>query len=192
MTSTLVGRSDGQGRVVTGGAGGIGQRDGGAVPAGGHATSWSPTSSRRRSRRPSTRWALGDRVLGVTHDVRSLDDTQRLRDATLDRFGSVHVVCLNAGVAPVGPLFETPAEVWDWVFDVNVARRGARRAGVRAGPRRAGRRPRGLHRQHRGRHRHADAPALRRVEARGRRSRGGDAGRARRAPASASRCCARA
>ena len=66
--------------------------------------------------------ALGapDRVLGVTHDVRSLDDSQRLRDATLDRFGSVHVVCLNAGVAPVGPLLETPAEVWDWVFDVNV------------------------------------------------------------------------
>jgi NAD(P)-dependent dehydrogenase (short-subunit alcohol dehydrogenase family) len=66
--------------------------------------------------------ALGapDRVLGVTHDVRSLEDSQRLRDATLERFGSVHVVCLNAGVAPVGPLLETPAEVWDWVFDVNV------------------------------------------------------------------------
>jgi NAD(P)-dependent dehydrogenase (short-subunit alcohol dehydrogenase family) len=29
-------------------------------------------------------------------------------------------VCLNAGVAPVGPLLETPAEVWDWVLDVNV------------------------------------------------------------------------
>jgi NAD(P)-dependent dehydrogenase (short-subunit alcohol dehydrogenase family) len=62
----------------------------------------------------------GDRVLGITHDVRSLEDSERLRDATLERFGSVHVVCLNAGVAPVGPLLETPAEVWDWVFDVNV------------------------------------------------------------------------
>ncbi len=39
---------------------------------------------------------------------------------TLDRFGAVHVVCLNAGVAPVGPMLETPVEVWDWVFDVNV------------------------------------------------------------------------
>lgn len=61
-----------------------------------------------------------DRVLGVTNDVRSLEDTERLRDATLERFGNVHVVCLNAGVAPVGPLLETPAEVWSWVFDVNV------------------------------------------------------------------------
>jgi NAD(P)-dependent dehydrogenase (short-subunit alcohol dehydrogenase family) len=62
----------------------------------------------------------GDRVLGVTNDVRSLDDTRRLRDATLDRFGSVHVVCLNAGVAPVGPMLDTPPDVWEWVFDVNV------------------------------------------------------------------------
>src|SRR5262249_16719620 len=30
----------------------------------------------------------GDRVLGVTYDVRSLDDTQRLRDEILARFGS--------------------------------------------------------------------------------------------------------
>jgi NAD(P)-dependent dehydrogenase (short-subunit alcohol dehydrogenase family) len=66
--------------------------------------------------------ALGadDRVLGVTHDVRSFEDTERLRDQTLDRFGSVHVVCLNAGVAPVGPMLETPPDVWEWVFDVNV------------------------------------------------------------------------
>ena len=61
-----------------------------------------------------------ERVLGVIHDVRSLDDTQRLRDQTLARFGAVHVVCLNAGVAPVGPMFDTPPDVWDWVFDVNV------------------------------------------------------------------------
>ena len=43
-----------------------------------------------------------------------------LRDATLERFGSVHVVCLNAGVAPVGGLLDTPLEVWNWVLDVNL------------------------------------------------------------------------
>src|SRR3954452_15971544 len=62
----------------------------------------------------------GERVLGVAHDVRSFPDSEALRDATLARFGSVHVVCLNAGVAPVGPMLETRVEVWDWVFDVNV------------------------------------------------------------------------
>jgi NAD(P)-dependent dehydrogenase (short-subunit alcohol dehydrogenase family) len=73
-----------------------------------------------------------ERVLGVTHDVRSLDDTQRLRDAALERFGAIHVVCLNAGVAPVGPVFVTPPDVWDWVFDVNV--RGVVHGALTFGP----------------------------------------------------------
>lgn len=62
----------------------------------------------------------GDRLLGVPGDVRALDHMQHLRDRTLEHFGAVHVVCLNAGVAPVGPMLETPIEVWEWVFDVNV------------------------------------------------------------------------
>lgn len=62
----------------------------------------------------------GDRVMGVRCDVRSIADVQRLRDETLKRFGSVHLVCLNAGVAPVGPILETSLEVWNWVLDVNL------------------------------------------------------------------------
>ncbi len=62
----------------------------------------------------------GDRLFGVTGDVRSIDDMHELRDQTLARFGAVHVVCLNAGVAPVGPMFDTPLDVWKWVLDVNV------------------------------------------------------------------------
>ncbi len=74
----------------------------------------------------------GDRVLGIAHDVRSLEDTQRLRDETIDRFGGVHVVCLNAGVAPVGAMFDTPPDVWEWVFDVNV--RGVVHGALTFGP----------------------------------------------------------
>ena len=62
----------------------------------------------------------GDRLLGVTGDVRSIDDMHELRDQTLARFGGVHIVCLNAGVAPVGPTFDTPLDVWKWVLDVNL------------------------------------------------------------------------
>ena len=122
----------------------------------------------------------GDRVLGITHDVRSLEDTQRLRDEILDRFGGVHIVCLNAGVAPVGAMFDTPPEVWEWVFDVNVRGVVHGALDVRTAARRAGSGARGLHRQHRGGDRHPDPPALRAVEARGGRARGGDAARARR------------
>lgn len=62
----------------------------------------------------------GDRLLGVVSDVRLLEQVHALRDRTLAAFGAVHVVCLNAGVAPVGPMLDTPIEVWEWVFDVNV------------------------------------------------------------------------
>jgi NAD(P)-dependent dehydrogenase (short-subunit alcohol dehydrogenase family) len=52
--------------------------------------------------------------------VRSVDDVRRLRDETVRRFGGVHLVCLNAGVAPVGLILDTPLDVWSWVLDVNL------------------------------------------------------------------------
>ena len=62
----------------------------------------------------------GDRVVGVRCDVRSVEWMQRLRDETVQRFGGVHLVCLNAGVAPVGRILDTPLDVWNWVLDVNL------------------------------------------------------------------------
>lgn len=62
----------------------------------------------------------GDRVLGVRCDVRRVEYVERLRDETLRRFGAVHLVCLNAGVAPVSPLLDTSLDVWEWVLDVNL------------------------------------------------------------------------
>lgn len=117
--------------VVTGGAGGIG----GALAARFlDAGMRVVVADVEEAAIASTVEALGggDRVLGVTNDVSSLDDTRRLRDAALERFGAVHVVCLNAGVAPVGPLFETPIDVWEWVFDVNV--RGVVHGALTFGP----------------------------------------------------------
>ena len=105
--------------VVTGGAGGIGSAMAARFLAAGMNVVVADVEDAAITSAVEALGA-GDRVLGVTHDVRSLDDSARLRDATLERFGGVHVVCLNAGVAPVGPLLETPPEVWDWVFDVNV------------------------------------------------------------------------
>jgi NAD(P)-dependent dehydrogenase (short-subunit alcohol dehydrogenase family) len=59
-------------------------------------------------------------VLGVQCDVTSLDDMRAFRDAVLDRYGTVHVVCLNAGVAVVGTITATAVETWRWLLDVNV------------------------------------------------------------------------
>ena len=59
-------------------------------------------------------------VVGTVCDVTSPASMDALRDAALRAFGDVHVVCLNAGVAPVGTLLETDLDTWRWVIDVNV------------------------------------------------------------------------
>jgi NAD(P)-dependent dehydrogenase (short-subunit alcohol dehydrogenase family) len=62
----------------------------------------------------------GDRAVGVECDVRSVEDVERLRHAAVDRFGTAHIVCLNAGVAPIAPLLQTSPDAWRWVVDVNL------------------------------------------------------------------------
>ncbi len=59
-------------------------------------------------------------VIGVPCDVTSPESTVAFHDAVVERFGAVHVVCLNAGVATSGPILDTPLESWRWLLDVNV------------------------------------------------------------------------
>jgi NAD(P)-dependent dehydrogenase (short-subunit alcohol dehydrogenase family) len=63
--------------------------------------------------------AAGAQVLALRADVTSPDSLAALRDAALARFGAVHVVCANAGVAPTGPVVGT-ARDWRWVVEVNL------------------------------------------------------------------------
>ena len=61
-------------------------------------------------------------VDGVLCDVRKWEDVAALRDATLDRFGKVHVVCNNAGVGSgsQGWMWEHDLNDWIWAMGVNV------------------------------------------------------------------------
>lgn len=63
---------------------------------------------------------VGGDVLGVLTDVSDPADVERLAAATLDHYGSVHVVCNNAGVAPAGPMLSTTPRDWQWTVGVNV------------------------------------------------------------------------
>jgi NAD(P)-dependent dehydrogenase (short-subunit alcohol dehydrogenase family) len=60
-------------------------------------------------------------VLPVFADVRKLESLEALRDEALRRFGKVHVLVNNAGVADTArvPIWESRAEDWDWVFQIN-------------------------------------------------------------------------
>ena len=64
----------------------------------------------------------GLEVLGVVTDVTSLESVESLRDATLERYGAVHLVCNNAGIGSgsEGQLWEHHVNDWRWSLDVNV------------------------------------------------------------------------
>ena len=64
--------------------------------------------------------ALGAEVLTVRTDVSQPDDLSALAEATLERFGKVHVVCNNAGVFAGGRTWEAVVTDGEWVIGVNV------------------------------------------------------------------------
>jgi NAD(P)-dependent dehydrogenase (short-subunit alcohol dehydrogenase family) len=70
------------------------------------------------------------RVLAVRTDVSRAEDVDALRDAAVDRFGRVDLLCNNAGVTGAGgPAWELDARDWQWALGVNV---GGVAHGIRA------------------------------------------------------------
>ena len=61
---------------------------------------------------------LGVEALGVITDVTDADSVGALAQATIDRFGAVHMVCNNAGVGGGGLIRNQQLVDWKWVVDV--------------------------------------------------------------------------
>lgn len=78
--------------VITGGAGGIGKAMGERFLAEGMKVVLSDLKSEQLESAVNELGGDGREVIGVTADVSSLDSVEALRDATLERFGKVHVV----------------------------------------------------------------------------------------------------
>jgi NAD(P)-dependent dehydrogenase (short-subunit alcohol dehydrogenase family) len=64
--------------------------------------------------------SAGAEVLGLRTDVSRADDVQALADATMGRFGAVHLLFNNAGVGSGGFVWESTDADWQWVMGVNV------------------------------------------------------------------------
>jgi NAD(P)-dependent dehydrogenase (short-subunit alcohol dehydrogenase family) len=64
--------------------------------------------------------ATGAATIAVRCDVSSGADVEALAARTLGAFGAVHVVCNNAGVAPLGVVWENTVADWQWTLGVNV------------------------------------------------------------------------
>jgi NAD(P)-dependent dehydrogenase (short-subunit alcohol dehydrogenase family) len=63
---------------------------------------------------------LGAKTLAVPTDVNDEAAVTALAAATVDRFGAVHVVCNNAGVASHADPWFGPLSAWKWVLGVNL------------------------------------------------------------------------
>ncbi len=61
-------------------------------------------------------------VIGVVTDVTNFASVEALRDAAIDAFGTVHVLCNNAGIGAgaEGRMWEHELNDWRWAIGVNV------------------------------------------------------------------------
>ncbi len=61
----------------------------------------------------------GAEVEAVTGDVAQPDDVRRMVQTAVDRFGRLDIAVANAGIIPLGDIFETSPEDWDRVMAID-------------------------------------------------------------------------
>jgi len=110
-----------QGRVavITGGGGGIGAAMARAFAARGARLVLADVDPVAMATVAEALRAGGTDVLTVATDVTSLDSVRALADAAERRFGAVHVVCSNAGVATFGEIVSSTHADWEYTMGVN-------------------------------------------------------------------------
>jgi NAD(P)-dependent dehydrogenase (short-subunit alcohol dehydrogenase family) len=64
--------------------------------------------------------ALGVRAISCRTDVSRSEEVDRLAEKTVNELGAVHVVCNNAGVSPLGAVWEHTVDEWRWILGVNL------------------------------------------------------------------------
>ena len=106
--------------VVTGGGGGLGRAIGEAFLAEGMKVVLADVVEDQLA---ATVDEIGSSdLIGVPTDVTSFESLCETRERALERFGSVHVICNNAGVGSgaKGHVWEHHLNDWKWSIDVNV------------------------------------------------------------------------
>jgi 3-oxoacyl-[acyl-carrier protein] reductase len=63
---------------------------------------------------------MGGEVISYRADVTNRDDVKRMCDEAVNRFGTIHILVNNAGVARDALLYKMTEEEWDEVIDINL------------------------------------------------------------------------
>ncbi len=106
--------------VVTGAASGMGLAMARSFAEAGMSVVMADIEQARLDAAVASLTTAGHRAIGVPTDVSDEAQIQALARATLDEFGSVHVVANNAGIGIGGAVDEMTLDDWKWVIDVDL------------------------------------------------------------------------
>ena len=112
---------EGKVAIVTGGSKGIGRAIAAALATAGGSVVVSSRSEEESTQAAKEIGALGNGgMLGVQADVRKLDEVNALVAATVEKFGGLDILIVNAGVGKFAPIDELEPETWHSVIDTNL------------------------------------------------------------------------
>lgn len=109
---------EGKTAVITGGATGIGRALASVLASKRMNIVLASTNPDRLEQAASELRKQGAKVLCVPCDVADRSAVRELATRTIEAFGSVQLLCANAGVTTSGPFLDHRDEDWDWVYDV--------------------------------------------------------------------------
>lgn len=116
-------RFNGRVAVVTGGGSGIGEAMAWRFAREGMKVVVADVDGAAASRVCEAIEHAGCHALAVRTDVTRHEEVEALANTAFDTYGTVNVLCNNAGVVPSGrhrPVWEYPLEDWKWSLDVNL------------------------------------------------------------------------
>jgi NAD(P)-dependent dehydrogenase (short-subunit alcohol dehydrogenase family) len=108
--------------VVTGGAGGLGRALGQRFAQEGMRVVLGDVQPEPLATTVHELRDEGLEVIGIQTDVTKYESVEALRDAALEAYGVVHVVCNNAGIGAgaEGPIWQHELNDWRWALAVNL------------------------------------------------------------------------
>ncbi len=106
--------------VITGGASGLGRALAERLAREGVQLMLADIDERTLQATASELQATGAAVATHRTDVSQAESMEALARATLDRYGAIHIVANNAGVAPLGAVWENTTADWNWGLGVNL------------------------------------------------------------------------
>jgi len=111
---------NGKTAVVTGAASGMGLAMARSFAGAGMSVVMADIEAGRLQTAVDAMVASGHRAIGVPTDVSKEAQIKALAEAAMDTYGSVHVVCNNAGIGIGGAVDEMSLDDWRWTIDVDL------------------------------------------------------------------------